>query len=48
MHGNEVLDASFAYKSVPVSPSSIIDMCINPRSENMQIATFYGNSTVGL
>ncbi|VDH92020.1 Hypothetical predicted protein [Mytilus galloprovincialis] len=45
MHGNEVLDASFAYKSVPVSPSSIIDMCINPRSENMQIATFYGNST---
>ncbi|CAG2237202.1 unnamed protein product [Mytilus edulis] len=45
MNGKEVLDASFGYKSVPVSPSSIIDMCINPRSENMQIATFYGNST---
>ncbi|XP_063435243.1 serine-rich adhesin for platelets-like [Mytilus trossulus] len=45
MNGKEVLDASFAYKSVPVSPSSIIDMCINPRSDNMQIATFYGNST---
>ncbi|CAC5366164.1 unnamed protein product [Mytilus coruscus] len=45
MDGKEVLDASFAYKSVPVSPSSIIDMCINPSSENMQIATFYGNLT---
>jgi hypothetical protein len=42
LESKDFVSATVAHQSVSMSPTSSIGMCIKPRDENMQIATFYG------
>ena len=48
LESKDFVSATVAHQSVSMSPTSSIGMCIKPRDENMQIATFYGNSSVSM